>query len=118
MLLYELVLWLSDLVFGSHVRGLQFCEICRSLMQQNLTLTYNKLIAEINDKIATGCRLARKNSEELGELQRQYVNNVRQLISLKPEDEVLVLLAGNSRNLLTCCVTDIFKMWTQKEEED
>lgn len=35
-------------------------------MQQNLTLTYNKLIAEINDKIVTGCRLARKKIRETG----------------------------------------------------
>lgn len=62
---------------------------------------YSKYITDIRDRIMVGCHIARENLKNAGEVQRQYINKGRKLITLKNDEEMLVSLQSNENTLLT-----------------
>lgn len=59
------------------------------------------LFADIRDMNITGRRLAWENLENADEIQHEYIIKSCKVVTLKPEDEVLVILPDDSNTLLT-----------------
>lgn len=75
-----------------------------------LNIKYNKLVADIKDRIITSCNLAQENIENAGQLQRCYANKWWKLVTLKPDEEVLVIQFDNNK-LLTCWQDPFTTVW-------
>lgn len=59
------------------------------------------LFADIRDMNITGRRLAWENLENADEITGEYIIKSCKVVTLKPEDEVLVILPDDSNTLLT-----------------
>lgn len=54
--------------------------------------TYNTYLTELRQRTINGCQFSRQSLAKAGENQREYCNRGRKLPTLKPNDEVVILL--------------------------
>lgn len=53
---------------------------------------YSTYMAEVRKQIIMNCTFARENLEKAGELQRTYSNKKQEIISLKSNNDILIML--------------------------
>lgn len=91
-----------EIIFASIIRG-PLSLLCDMWVRPDIVeyQTYKIYLAELRRRIFRSCQLARENLAEAGEIQRDYCNRGRYLHTLKPNDEILILLPEKTSMLLT-----------------
>lgn len=91
----------NEIIFGSSIRGmlslLGDMWIRTDVIQYQ---TFNTHLTDLRNRIVRGCQLAIQHLAEAGEIYLELNNHGRKLRTLKPNDEVLLLLSEKTKSYL------------------